>query len=322
VADYCDDNTAQIARAEGANVLERREGPRGRKAFALRALVDTILASPRDYDAVVVFDADSRIGPAFLRQMAWALDDGAPVLQGKHVIPERDTSAFGSLAAVDMRLNNLLRNAAKQALGLSCRLMGDAMCFASWLLREHGWPTSSLGEDREFGLYLLSRGVRVGYVPQALSYGQAAPSWRDASGQRLRWYGGDTEIRRSYALRLLRQFLHRCDWAALDQAIELLLPPLSVLALLSFLLLASQLAWRSVSLLFPLPVSTGVACAWLAFPLIGLLVDRAPAGAYRALVLSPAYLAWRLWMGLRALMLGKRVRWVRTRRREEERHTS
>ena len=317
VADHCDDGTAQAARQSGAVCYERSEEPRGRKAYALQWLLERILTCGKDYDALVVFDADSRVDPGFLQAMNLALTPEHPVLQGKHVIVHPEESRFGGLAAVDMRLNNLLRNQARQNLGLSCRLMGDAMCFATEVIRSYGWPADSLGEDREYGLYLLTQGLRVGYVPEAVSYGQAAPGWKAAFTQRLRWYGGVLQIQKRYALKLLKSGLQKGDWAALDQAIELLLPPLSVLALLSVCVAAIQWLWPAVHLLFPLSMSVGIGVAWTVFPFLGLWIDGAPASAYRSLVYSPFYLLWRLCIGLRARVQGRRVRWVRTRRQEE-----
>jgi len=316
-ADHCDDDTAQVARRHGAICYERAEGPRGRKAYALQWLLERILACGEQYDALVIFDADSQVDPGFLQAMDRALASERPVLQGRHVIANPEEGSFSGLAAVDMRLNNLLRNQARQNLGLSCRLMGDGMCFSAEVMRRYGWPADSLGEDREYGLYLLTQGIRVGYVPEAISVGQAAPGWREASTQRLRWYGGVFEIQRRFALKLLGLGLRRRDWAALDKAVELLLPSFSFLALLSVCVAGIQGVWSSLYVLFPLPVSIAFVLAWVLFPFLGLWIDRAPASCYRALVYSPLYLLWRLGLGLRARILGEQVRWVRTRRREE-----
>lgn len=316
-ADHCDDNTAQVARRNGAICYERSEGPRGRKAYTLQWLLERILTRGKHYDALVVFDADSRVDPDFLQAMDRALVPERSVLQGRHIIANPEESTFSGLAAVDMRLNNLLRNRAKQNLGLSCRLMGDAMCFSSEVIREHGWPADSLGEDREYGLYLLTQGVRVGYVPEAISIGQAAPGWREASTQRLRWYGGVFQIQKDFALKLFGLGLRKHNWAALDKALELLLPSFSLLALLSVCVAAIQGVWSSLHVLFPLPASIACVLAWVLFPFLGLWIDRASASSYRALLYSPFYLLWRLWLGFQAKVLGGRVRWVRTRRREE-----
>lgn len=316
-ADHCHDHTAQVARRSGAICYERREGPRGRKAYPLQWLLERILTCGRCYDAFVVFDADSRVDPDFLQAMDRALAPERLVLQGRHVIANPEESGFSRLAAVDMRLNNLVRNQAKQNLRLSCRLMGDAMCFSSEVIRQYGWPADSLGEDREYGLYLLTQGIRVGYVPEAISLGQAAPGWREASKQRLRWYGGVFQIQREFALKLLGLGLRGRDWAAFDKAVELLLPPFSFLALLSVCVAGIQGVWSSLHVLFPLSVSIAFVLAWVLFPFLGLWIDRAPASSYRVLLYSPFYLLWRLGLGFQARVLGERVRWVRTPRREE-----
>jgi cellulose synthase/poly-beta-1,6-N-acetylglucosamine synthase-like glycosyltransferase len=316
-ADHCDDNTTEVARQGGAIGYERGEEPRGRKAYALQWLLERILACEKDYDALVVFDADSRADPSFLQAMSGALDQGHLVLQGKHVIVNPERSRFSGLAAVDMRLNNLLRNQARQNLGLSCRLMGDAMCFATDVIRQHSWLAGSLVEDREYGLYLLTQGIRVGYVPQAISFGQAAPGWREASSQRLRWYSGVFHIQKKFAFSLLKLGFQKCNWAALDQAVELLLPPLSALALLSMGIAMTQWMWPSLGLVLPPLVSASIVVAWAIFPFLGLWADRAPLSSYRALLRSPFYLFWRLWLSFQVRIFGKRVQWVRTKRREE-----
>ena len=73
VADHCSDATASLARSAGAIAHDRNEGPRGRKGYALAWLLERLLADSRQYDAVVVFDADSQVDPDFLTWMAEAL---------------------------------------------------------------------------------------------------------------------------------------------------------------------------------------------------------------------------------------------------------
>ncbi len=316
VADYCVDQTADTARAAGATCYERQEGSQGRKAHALRWLLDRILDSPRGYDAVVVFDADSHVEPGFLTAMNQALASGRAVLQGRRVMRTSGQGGFESIEAADMRINNLLRNQAKARLGLSCRLMGDAMCFTSAILRQYGWPTESLVEDREYGLYLGIQGVTVGYVPAAVSYGQTAPSWRAASQQRVRWYAGVHAIRRSLRANLLEAAISKHQWSSVDGAVEMILPPFSVLGLLSAVGLGLALI-RVPPHHTSVMLSCGALLLWVALPFLCLTVDRAPATEFGALAMAPAYLLWRLLIGLAARLGGKRVRWVRTVRREE-----
>jgi hypothetical protein len=125
----------------------------------------------------------------------------------------------------------------------------------------------------------------------------------------------------------LRYSIPRCgrertrSLALLDGALELLMPPYSVLVAGSAvnLILAAALSRLLPSVRGLLGV-TGSACmlgAWLLYPLLGLLIDRAPAWTYRAALLGPAYVAWRLWIAVLVRLRGDRIGWVRTQRREE-----
>jgi len=317
IADHCDDETAQVAFAGGATALERSVEPRGRKAYALQWGLEDLLSGTQRHDAFVIFDADSLVDPGCLTAMARAFDDDHQVLQGQHIILRPEHRRFSGSATVDMRLNNLLRNQAKTNLGLSCRLMGDAMCLSSDIIARYGWISDSLTEDRQYGVFLVSQGLRCTYVPEAISRGQAAPSWQSAAQQRLRWYGGVAEIQRQLAGRMLRYAIHHRSAVALDQAVELLVPPLSSLGAFSAGLLVVQLLWLRSGVLVPWPAWTGVVVLWLTLPFWGLLAARAPREEIRALLYLPPYIVWRIWIGVRARLLGRRVRWVRTERREE-----
>lgn len=317
VADYCTDSTARIARSAGAICYERNEGPRGRKSYPLQWLLQQIVNGTRPYDAIAIFDADSQVDAGFLRAMEAELQPGQMALQGQHLIVNPGDSNLSRLAAIDMRLNNLLRNRSKRNLNLSSRLMGDAMCLSSDMIRAYGWGGESLAEDREFEMYLLLQGQRVRYVPDALSYGQAVSKWSDASKQRVRWYGGVFDLQKRFAGRLLRRGLRTHNLAVLDRAVELLLPSFSTLSVATIGLLLVQLLWPGLKPLLPTWVTLVSALAWVAFPVAGLIIDRAPAWTYQALLYAPIYVFWRISQGLQATFKRGRVDWVRTRRREE-----
>jgi cellulose synthase/poly-beta-1,6-N-acetylglucosamine synthase-like glycosyltransferase len=320
VADYCVDGTAAAAAAAGALVHPREVGPRGRKGYALGWLFRQLLADSKPYDAIVVFDADSEVDQQFLKQINGALNSGVRVIQGRHIILNPSAGTFSALADADMRLNNRLRNQAKANLGLSARLMGDAMCFHRCVLEEYPWAqASSLAEDREYGIYLTMQGIRVVYEPNAVSAGQATTLWKDATSQRLRWYGGVFEIQKQYVRPLLAAALRKRDAAAFDLALDLLLPSFSTLAVLAAMttLLSAVLTLAGLIpqvLLFGAVSLTALA---VAFPFLGLVAERAPRSAFRALIRGPMYALWRVWIGARALLQRGNVPWVRTRRTEE-----
>jgi len=321
VADHCADDTAEVARRGGAIVYERTSLPKGRKAYALQYLLDRILSADQGYDAVAIFDADSKVDPEFLRVMDIHFQAGRRALQGQHIISNPHDSLLTAMAAVDMRLNNRLRNQSRSNLGLSCRLMGDAMVLDAGLLRTHEWLGESLTEDREYGYELLLHGIRVRYVPEARSFGQAAGSWKQAEPQRLRWYGGLVGMQRRLAGRLLAGAVRSRSLALLDGVLELLMPSYSFLAAASILNLGLALSFSwflpSVRCFLGIAGSLLLLLAWFAYPLLGLIIDRAPAWAFKTLLMGPAYVAWRLWISILVRLRGGRIAWIRTPRREE-----
>ena len=99
------------------------------------------------------------------------------------------------------------------------------------------------------------------------------------------------------------------------------MPPYSLLTTLAALNLVATLV---LSVWLPAGLGWlgvwGVACllaGWTLYPVLGLVLDRAPPWAFRALLLGPAYLLWRLWIALLVRVRGDRIAWQRTQRREE-----
>lgn len=317
VADHCSDETAAVAQASGAEVHVRSEGLRGRKGYAVDWVVHRLLADPREYDAVAIFDADSQVDASFLIEVSRYLAAGAKVVQGRHMIANPDASRFAALADADMRLNNLIRNHAKENLGLSARLMGDAMVFQREVLERHPWlGAGSLTEDRDYGIYLVTQGVRIRFASDAVSVGQAVTRWQDATPQRLRWYGGAFELQRRYLRPLAAKAVRERNLDALDKLLELALPPFSLLALGSFLVLLSHgvLAWLGGQSWFWVAIGAGLVGLAVLFPFLGLAATGAPRTAYRALIAAPLYILWRIGITLRVRLRPKDISWVRTRR--------
>jgi cellulose synthase/poly-beta-1,6-N-acetylglucosamine synthase-like glycosyltransferase len=283
-------------------------------------LIRRLLADPRRYDAIAIFDADSQVDAGFLVEVSRYLASGAQVIQGRHVIANAGASRFAALADADMRLNNRIRNQAKTNLGLSARLMGDAMVFRRDVLERHPWAgAESLTEDRDYGIYLATQGVRIHYAANAISVGQAVSRWGDATPQRLRWYGGAFDLQRRYLAVLAGVVWRRRSLDALDKLLELALPPFSLLALGSVLLLVIQgmLAWLGRQSMTGVAFSAGLALVAACFPFVGLAATGAPRAAYRALLAGPVYILWRAWISVRVRLRPRSIAWIRTRRAGE-----
>lgn len=312
VADHCEDNTAELARLNGATCHERVEGPRGSKGAALAWLLERIFSSGTAYDAIALFDADTQVHPAFLRVMDACLARGDEIVQGRHRIGNPQAGWFAALTWAMFMVDNRFQNQGRSNLGFSAKLMGDSVCFRADLLRRLGWGTTGLTEDYELRLRLLLQGVRIRYEPAAVGDGEAPSSWTAARAQRARWLQGSYQAGRRLGWTLLREGVRRRDLALLDGAAQSLLPSYSTLTLASALVLLVHLALGSA-----LPGALVAAWATLVmllavYPLFGLYLERAPVRAYVVILSGPVFIVWRTWLSLVTRFSGKTVRWVRT----------
>jgi cellulose synthase/poly-beta-1,6-N-acetylglucosamine synthase-like glycosyltransferase len=321
VADHCNDQTALLAQEAGAIVHERNTGSSGRKGYALEHIITQLLHGPTKYDAFIIFDADSHVDPMFLAEARRSLKSGAQVIQGQRIISNPDASLFSALDDADLRLNNRMRNQAKSNLKLSARLMGDGMIFHRTVFERFHWhETDSLTEDRAFGLYLVSSGLRVRFLPAARIYIQSVSRWRDATPQRLRWYGGAFDLQKRYLVPLWTAAIQNRSLDAVDKAVELITPPFSMVAVSSTVLLFASLLlnlWQDWPILF-VQMSGTVILFTLFFPFLSLVLTKAHPSAYRAMLLGPFYVMWRVWLTVLVRLNSGQIEWVRTRRTEEQ----
>jgi len=319
VADHCSDNTATLVRQAGAFAHERNEGPRTGKGAALSWLFQRILKDT-DYDAVVIFDSDTRVDADFLRVMDARLAQGAQVIQGQHIISNPEDGWFPALTWAMFLIDNRYQNLGRVNLGWSAKHMGDSICFRTSVLREIGWG-KGLTEDYQLRQRLLLEGVVITYEPGAKGYGEAPRSWSLARMQRARWLRGTHDVRQQFARHLLTEGIKRRDTALLEGAIQAYLPSYSTLTVISvFLLLIQSLINWWLGPVF----SKHLIWAWAAmtstlfvYPFFGLALESAPLKAFVVILSGPFFILWRTWLALKARFGIKEVIWIRTTHGEQ-----
>jgi 1,2-diacylglycerol 3-beta-glucosyltransferase len=314
LADHCSDNTAEMARQAGAIVHERNEGPRSGKGAALSWLFQKILEKEH-CDAVVIFDADTRVDSEFLRVMDWRLAQGDQVIQGQHIISNPDQGWYPALTWAMFLIDNRFQNLGRSNLGCSAKNMGDSICFRVDILRKLGWG-EGLTEDYHLRFRLLLNGIRIAYEPAAIGYGEAPLTWARARTQRVRWLRGTHDTSQQYVKQLFGKGLKGRNWAMLDGALQASFPSYSTLSIMALTILAIQVPidyfieeiflWRQLS------AWALIVGALLIYPLVGLALERAPIRAYVAILLGPYFILWRTWLALISRFGKKQVTWIRT----------
>ena len=313
VADNCSDATAERARAAGATVLERVDTQRRGKGYALSFAFDACLRDGRA-SAVVVVDADTSVSPGLLRAFDHAIGVGHQAMQAHYGVRDAGQSWRTRLAHLGLVLFHGVRSTAREALGVSCGLRGNGMCFHTELLRRVPHEACSIVEDLEYGITLCRAGVRVSYVDAAWVSGDMPATSEGARAQRARWEGGRRALRREHGWPLLAVALRTRDGMLLDMALDLLVPPLSTVAVAVAVGLGLSAGLSAAT--GRVPVALGL---WLA-ALIGLLayiargcaMTQRPMRTLMDLLWAPLFVAWKLTVP--TARVGKRSAWVRTSR--------
>ena len=123
VADNCSDDTAERARAAGAEVLERDDKTRLGKGYALELAFEHALSDP-SVGAVLVVDADTQVRPNFLVAMGRAFERGADGVQCRYLVSNADEHRLRNVALLALgglgRASALASRWGSSATGLGC----------------------------------------------------------------------------------------------------------------------------------------------------------------------------------------------------------
>jgi cellulose synthase/poly-beta-1,6-N-acetylglucosamine synthase-like glycosyltransferase len=320
VADNCTDATAARATAAGAAVLERHDPSRRGKGYALAFAFDQSLREPRHADAVVVVDADTHVTPNLLRAFDARLQAGARALQAEYAVANPLASWRTRLMHIGFALFHDVRSRARERLRVSSGLRGNGMAFALDLLAQVPYDAFSVVEDIEYGIRLGLSGFRVEYAPEARVFGQMVSSAGAASSQRRRWEGGRFRLAREHVPPLLRESIRRRDRVLLDLAADLLVPPLTYVALAALAGGVASASWAasgrgSIWLLAPW---TAAWAGLAGYVLRGVQLSGVGARAIVDLAWwAPVYMVWKVALAVRS-MRSREEKWVRTPREGEK----
>ncbi len=313
VADNCTDDTAALARAAGADVLERHSATLRGKGYALELAFRTSLVHGWA-DAVVVIDADSEASPNLLIACAARLEKGAHAVQAHYGVLEPRASWRTRLLCIALAAFHRVRSRARERLRLSCGFRGNGWCVTHELLEQVPYRAFSLAEDIEYGIELGLAGFRIHYADEASVDGEMVADAASAGTQRQRWELGRWQLLRTRTVALLRAAVRQRSAVCLDLAVDLLVLPLSYVALnvLALLAVAAALApWQEAAIPW-LWVGAACAASLIVYVLRGWQLSGMGALGLADLARAPFFLAWKV-----CLLLGSRGSraWLRTPRR-------
>jgi cellulose synthase/poly-beta-1,6-N-acetylglucosamine synthase-like glycosyltransferase len=230
VADNCTDETAEVARSQGATVLVRNNPNARGKGYALDFGRRAIAEAPGD--VVVVLDADCTAAPGAIRRIAVEAAARDQPVQGNYLM---DTPAAPTprdcVSQAAVVLKNLIRPLGLRRLGLPCLLTGTGMAFPWDTFRRMHLATGHIVEDMQVSIELVLSGAPPRFCPDAQFVARLPGQRTAATSQRTRWEHGHLLVLLTQVPRLLGSALNTGRLDHLLAALDLAIPPLSLLGI-------------------------------------------------------------------------------------------
>ncbi len=294
VADNCEDGTAKIARDGGALVYERSSTDERGKGFAMEWMFNNLFTMEKQYDAVVVFDADNLVHLDFLMEMNSRLCKGERLIQGYLDSKNPNDTWISGVFSISFWVVNHIWHLAKYNIGLSSVLGGTGMCISMDILRKHGWGATCLTEDMEFTMKALLEGIPTTWAHDAIVYDEKPLTFKQSWDQRKRWSQGHFDVAGRYIGKLFKEGVKQHNIVMLDGIIHLFQPYFllcsTFFVISSYIYSVYPFYTNILYSLLPVEVWTLIGIGQYVFPMIVLLKIRASLKSWLYLILYPLFI--------------------------------
>lgn len=243
IADNCTDNTAEVARNAGVEVIERFDEHLKGKGYALDFGVKFLKQSPPGI--VMVFDADCLIDTGTLDALANAVCSRKSAIQALYLIQSTPTGDIKSkIAEFAYVVKSWTRPLGFYRLGLPMQLMGSGMAFPWNQIENANLVHGSIVEDMKLGIDLATNYKAPGFCPEAYVTSLFPEHDAGTESQRKRWEHGHISMIVKEGIPLLVKGIATLNFSMIALALDLIVPPLALLFLLSALFaLVSGVLW-------------------------------------------------------------------------------
>jgi len=294
IADNCTDTTAEVSRKAGAFVYERFNDVEQGKGFAMEWMFNKLFALKRQYDAVIIFDADNLVHPDFLMEMNSRFCNGERLIQGYLDAKNPNDTWISGVFSISFWLTNHFWHLAKYNIGLSCVLGGTGMCIATDILHKYGWGATCLTEDMEFTMKSLIDGIPTTWAHDAIVYDEKPLTFKQAWNQRLRWAQGHFDVAERYIPKLLKEGIKQRNIVVLDGIVHLFQPYFllisTVFVLCSYIYEFVPFYTNVLYAILPYEIWQVIGVGQYVFPVIVMLKIHASPKSWFYLLLYPIFI--------------------------------
>ncbi|NJK40969.1 MAG: glycosyltransferase family 2 protein [Acaryochloridaceae cyanobacterium SU_2_1] len=316
IADNCTDNTAGVAQDMGVTVLERYNPQSPGKGYALDFALQELQRDPPDL--FMVLDADCLVSEHTIAALvAQACQTQGPVQATYLMTVPADASLVDRISTFAMKVRNLVRLSGITALGFPSILAGSGMIFPWHVLERVSFAGDKCVDDMQLTIDLAIAGYPATYTTAGRVVGRLMQK-QAARSQRSRWEHGHLEVILTQIPKLIQAAWQqrRVDLGVM--ALDLSVPPLSLLVLLWVAVfgLATLAALGGLVPSLPAIITGGEASlVGLVLILVWLQMGQEDLPFKTALAI-PVYLLWKLPIYVQ-FFRQPQTRWLKTERDPE-----
>ncbi len=204
------------------------------KSSKAKALQFAINNTIKDYDRVVILDADNIVGADFLTQLNASCSQGYKAIQC-HRCAKNSDNDIAMLDGISEEINNTLFRKAHNRIGLSSALIGSGMCFDYQWFRSNVHNLLTAGEDRELEALLIWQGIYIKYEESIHVRDEKVSNKDNFQRQRQRWMSAQLNCLCSMLPHLPAAIIRR-NVNFIDKTVQQMLLPRSILVAATFVL--------------------------------------------------------------------------------------
>lgn len=232
IADNCTDNTAEIARNFGAEVIERTHETLRGKGYALDFGIKYLINNPPE--VVIVFDADCLVHQDTVNALVQSVMNDGRAVQALYLIQSKPTASVKTkLSEFAYVVKSWTRPLGFYRLGLPMQLMGSGMAFPWSQISQADLSHGSIVEDMKLGIDLARQQRAPRFCPDAFVSSVFPEHQEGEKTQRKRWEHGHLGMIIQEGLPLLATGIKTFDMEMISMALDLCVPPVALLFMLS-----------------------------------------------------------------------------------------
>ncbi len=191
IDDRSTDNTAQVLEKISKNYNNVKYFSRTKDAFPGKSAVLNDALKIAKGDAILVFDADARVKPDFLKELIPALEPSqVGAVQSRKVIINREQNFLTRCQDNEMAVDTHFQVGRDSVKG-AVELRGNGELIKREALESvNGWNIYTITDDLDLSTRLQIKGWDIRFCPDVCVYEEGVPSYIPLVKQRRRWIEG------------------------------------------------------------------------------------------------------------------------------------